>query len=90
MASLFRWAKASMRRTPAPPLCFPTSGFEVLPDSVVLEEEQFEEFKAGLYYPMKPGEILASRYLIIGKLGFGRTSTVWLAHDMRYVLSLGS
>lgn len=86
MASLFRWARASVRRTPFSPLRFPTTGFEVVPDSVFLEEEQFEEFKAGLYYPMKPGEILASRYQIIGKLGFGRTSTVWLANDMRYVL----
>ncbi|KAL2065132.1 hypothetical protein VTL71DRAFT_4273 [Oculimacula yallundae] len=83
MASIFRWAKGSLRRTPSLPLHFPTTGFEVVPDSVVLEEEQFEEFTAGLYYPMKPGEVLASRYQVIGKLGFGRTSTVWLAHDMR-------
>lgn len=62
---------------------FPTSGFDVIGDSEVLEEERFEEFNAGHYYPVNIGDIFASKYQVIGKLGFGATSTVWLARDLR-------
>lgn len=72
-----------MRRAPSPPLRFPTSGFDVIGDSEVLEEERFEEFKAGRYYPVEIGDIFASKYQVIGKLGFGVTSTVWLARDLQ-------
>ncbi|KAJ5356372.1 CMGC protein kinase [Penicillium concentricum] len=34
------------------------------------------------YYPANIGEILRSKYQIVGKLGFGVTSTVWLARDL--------
>ncbi|KFY31260.1 hypothetical protein V493_01268 [Pseudogymnoascus sp. VKM F-4281 (FW-2241)] len=40
------------------------------------------------YYPARIGDILFSRYRIVGKLGFGISSTVWLARDLhvqRYV-----
>ncbi|EEH04351.1 protein kinase [Histoplasma capsulatum G186AR] len=81
MTSLLRWAKATFRRVPSPPLCFPTSGFETVSGSE-LEEERFEAFKKGQYYPINIGDVLSSRYQIIGKLGFGVTSTVWLARDL--------
>ncbi len=84
MASIFRWAKSSLWRPLSPPIHFPTDGFQVIAESVMLEEEHFEDFEAGLYYPMTIGEVLASRYQVIGKLGFGSTSTVWLARDMQY------
>nr|KMM67263.1 LOW QUALITY PROTEIN: SR protein-specific kinase Dsk1 [Coccidioides posadasii RMSCC 3488] len=81
MTSLLRWAKATFRRVPSLPLCFPTSGFETVSGSE-LDEERFEEFKKGQYYPINIGDVLSSRYEIIGKLGFGVTSTVWLARDL--------
>ena len=62
---------------------FPASGFEVVNNSEVLDEERFEGFKAGRYYPLNIGDIFASKYQVIGKLGFGVTSTVWLARDLR-------
>ncbi|KAJ5799909.1 uncharacterized protein N7518_001977 [Penicillium psychrosexuale] len=88
MASLIKWAKVVFRRAPSPPLRFPTSGFETISPSQTLEEERFEGFKKGHYYPLNIGDILRQKYQIIGKLGFGVTSTVWLAHDLeghRYV-----
>ena len=33
-------------------------------------------------YPVSPGEISVDRYKVIRKLGFGTTSTVWLAEDV--------
>ena len=34
------------------------------------------------YYPVNIGDVFSSKYQIIGKLGFGVTSTVWLARDL--------
>ena len=83
MASVLKWAMNSIRRASSPPIRFPASGFEVVNDSKVLDEERFEGFKTGRYYPVNIGDIFASKYQVIGKLGFGDTSTVWLARDLR-------
>ncbi|KAJ5351024.1 protein kinase domain protein [Penicillium brevicompactum] len=48
----------------------------------VLDEERFEQFKLGKSYPANIGDVLSFRYQIVGKLGFGTTSTVWLARDL--------
>lgn len=40
-------------------LQFP-SGFEVIKPSQIPEEERFEEFKEGNYYPVNIGDILVS------------------------------
>jgi hypothetical protein len=63
-------------------MCFPTSGFETVRPSDVLDEERCEKFKQGQYYPANIGDVLISKYQIVGKLGFGTTSTVWLARDL--------
>jgi serine/threonine-protein kinase SRPK3 len=85
MSSLLRWARNSIRRAPSLPLRFPTSGFALVPDPHLLEEERFEDFRCGKYYPVNIGDVFASKYQVIGKLGFGVSSTVWLAHDLEYV-----
>jgi serine/threonine-protein kinase SRPK3 len=85
MSSLLRWARNRIRRAPSLPLRFPTSGFALVPDSHLLEEERFEDFRSGTYYPVNIGDVFASKYQVIGKLGFGVSSTVWLAHDLEYV-----
>ncbi|RAH71116.1 kinase domain protein [Aspergillus aculeatinus CBS 121060] len=82
MANLMKWAMKTLRRTPSPPICFPTSGFETVRPSEVLDEERFENFKQGKYYPANIGDVLHAKYQIIGELGFGTTSTVWLARDL--------
>ena len=48
----------------------------------MLDEERFEQFKQGQYYPANIGDVLSSKYQIVGKLGFGTTSTVWLGRDL--------
>lgn len=67
---------------PSPPLFFPTSSFKPVRPAKVLGEEWFEKFKKGRYYPADIGDVICSRYRIFGKLGFGTTSTVWLACDL--------
>lgn len=82
MAALMRWAANALRRAPSAPMFFPTSGFETVRPSEVLDEERFEHFKQGQYYPANIGAVFSSKYQIDGKLGFGSTSTVWLARDI--------
>ncbi|KAI4678950.1 uncharacterized protein J4E88_006238 [Alternaria novae-zelandiae] len=79
---MFKLAKSLFRRQPWPQLKFPTSGFEVVSDAVLFEEEQLAEFHRGVYYPVNIGDVFASKYQVVGKLGFGVTSTVWLARDL--------
>ncbi|OTA94876.1 hypothetical protein M434DRAFT_394248 [Hypoxylon sp. CO27-5] len=83
MAALLRWARGISRRAPLAPLRFPTTGFDLIDGSYVVEEEQFDEFRKGYFYPVKIGDVYASKYQVVGKLGFGSTSTVWLARNLQ-------
>ncbi|KAJ7910655.1 kinase-like domain-containing protein [Mycena leptocephala] len=49
--------------------------------SAPLREEPLEGYQTGGYCPVVLGEVLASRYTVLRKLGWGVSSTVWLAHD---------
>lgn len=47
------------------------------------EEEEFDGPKKGLYYPVNIGDVFVSKYQVLGKLGYGVSSTVWLARDLQ-------
>ena len=51
-------------------------------------EEGLPVYVAGGFHPGSPGETYHDRYQIIGKLGYGYTSTVWLAADKQYTPTL--
>lgn len=65
------------------PRSFPTTGFEELDPSEPIEEERLPKYRCDNYYPVHIGEIFASRYQSITKLGFGAASTIWLCRDLR-------
>ncbi|KAE9404244.1 kinase-like protein [Gymnopus androsaceus JB14] len=48
----------------------------------LLEEENWEWYEPGLFYPVRIGEVFKSRYQVIGKLGYGSRSTAWLCRDL--------
>lgn len=48
-----------------------------------MEEETLPDYIASRYYPTRIGEIIKDRYQVVGKLGYGTTSTVWLARDIK-------
>lgn len=48
-----------------------------------MEEEQLPFYEPEQYFPVQIGEVFESRYQVIGKLGFGAYSTVWLCRDLR-------
>ncbi|KAH6716133.1 kinase-like domain-containing protein [Leptodontidium sp. MPI-SDFR-AT-0119] len=80
MTSLFRrlpWPGRTWK-----PLTFPNSNFTQIPLGERIEEELFPDYRASRYYPVIIGQVLKDRYQIVGKLGFGASSTVWLARDL--------
>ncbi|KAG5969433.1 hypothetical protein E4U56_008335 [Claviceps arundinis] len=87
-ASPFRRSWKSLFSITWKPLAFPSKGFPVIPTDEKIEEETLPNYVASRFYPVKIGEIFRARYQVVGKLGYGVTSTVWLARDFderRYV-----
>ncbi|OAA59540.1 protein kinase-like protein [Niveomyces insectorum RCEF 264] len=64
------------------PRAFQTTGFEVIDPAQKVEEERLPCYRSDEYYPVRMGEVLQSRYQVVAKLGYGVTSTVWLARDL--------
>lgn len=52
-------------------------------DPSLLEEELHRNMAHR--YPVQIGEMLASRYRVIVKLGYGASATTWLCRDTMYV-----
>lgn len=50
-----------------------------------IEEERLPNYNAADYYPVNIGQIFNSRYQVMGKLGFGSNSTMWLSRDLQEV-----
>ncbi|CAG7948358.1 unnamed protein product [Penicillium salamii] len=53
-----------------------------IPSQSLLDEEKCPRYSPKSWYPAKPGEILAEKYQLMTKIGWGSGSTVWLARDM--------
>ncbi|KAJ5688327.1 hypothetical protein N7536_010946 [Penicillium majusculum] len=77
------WLRSLFRRSLNFPVSFLTAGWETIPDDETIEEEQLEEvLQRNCYLPVDIGDILLSRYQVVGKLGWGITSIVWLVRDL--------
>ncbi|KKZ65630.1 hypothetical protein EMCG_08537 [[Emmonsia] crescens] len=70
---------SSLHRKPLP---VPSPG-PLLPQGEVVDEEICPGYNSKNFYPAKPGQVLANRYQILVKVGWGVSSTVWFARDMR-------
>ncbi|KAJ5633975.1 hypothetical protein N7528_001817 [Penicillium herquei] len=64
------------------PRQFPASGFVKVDSTQKVEEEELPCYVAEKYYPVKIGEVFASRYQVVSKLGYGMSSTTWLCRDL--------
>ena len=85
MAHMGRWVRNVFTRSTSSPRKFPNSGFKVVSDVEKLEEENWDWYKPGLFYPVRISEVFQSRYQVLGKLGYGSRSTAWLCRDLRWV-----
>ncbi|KAL4881928.1 kinase domain-containing protein [Aspergillus karnatakaensis] len=55
---------------------------KLLPATDLVEEERTPYYKPQHFYPARLYEILNNRYQIATKIGWGTSSTVWLARDL--------
>ncbi|KAF2743283.1 kinase-like protein [Sporormia fimetaria CBS 119925] len=79
---LLRWLKIVVTRRGWAPLDFPTTGFAIIADDRIVDEEILDEFREGLFCPIAIGEVVGDKYQIVRKLGYGKSSTVWLARNL--------
>lgn len=75
--------ETSMSTTIEEPRKLPTSGFTIINLDQSVEEEELPDYRADRFFPVQLGEVLHERYQIIAKLGFGTSSTTWLARDLQ-------
>ena len=54
-----------------------------LPLRISVDEEILPAYDSKSFYPANPGEVLESRYQTLVKVGWGISSTVWLACDLQ-------
>ncbi|KAL9004338.1 MAG: hypothetical protein Q9188_002851 [Gyalolechia gomerana] len=62
---------------------FSNSNFKILPPDEKMEEEAHDTTSKGRYYPVRIGDVIKEKYQVLGKLGYGVGSTVWLANEFR-------
>lgn len=68
------------------PRLLPKSGFTTINADQLVEEEELPDYQADRFYPVQLGNIFQNRYQVVAKLGFGSSSTSWLARDLKCVL----
>ena len=83
IATFWDFAKGLMVQPGPQLLRFSNSNFKTLPLDRKMEEEAHDSISKGRYYPVRIGDVLESKYQIVGKLGYGIGSTVWLANEFR-------
>ena len=69
-------------RPPSEPRAFPSQGFGVVAEDKPFEEENLPDYQADHFYPARLGQIFNDRYQTVAKLGYGSSSTLWLARDL--------
>ena len=81
----FLWnALKSLVKEPEPQLIsFSNPNFKILSSEQQIEEEAHDTSPKGRYYPVRIGDVIREKYQVLGKLGYGLGSTVWLAQEFR-------
>ncbi|KAL4894840.1 kinase-like domain-containing protein [Aspergillus ambiguus] len=64
------------------PYPMPSPG-PILPRGILVDEEISPVYDSTQFCPARPGEVLANRYQPLVKVGWGVSSTVWLARDLQ-------
>ncbi|EZG08045.1 CMGC/SRPK protein kinase [Trichophyton rubrum CBS 735.88] len=77
------WKSKPAPKPPEQPRSRPASGFQTVDAAQLVEEEELPDYKADRFYPVRLGLVFRGRHQVLGKLGFGSSSTVWLARDLK-------
>ena len=82
-SSLKSFSNMPQRAALEKPRALPTSGYTTVDADTLVEEEELPDYQANRFYPVQLGELFQDRYQFVAKLGFGSSSTTWLARDLR-------
>ncbi|KAE8150676.1 kinase-like protein [Aspergillus avenaceus] len=82
-SSLNSFSTIPQRAALEKPRALPTSGYNTVDADTLVEEEELPDYQADRFYPVQLGELFQDRYQFVAKLGFGSSSTTWLARDLR-------
>lgn len=83
MYSFRRWSLNPLKTIRTCPWPESTAAVPALLDgSNPVEEEQTPYYDPKRFYPARLGGVLNARYQLATKLGYGTSSTVWLARDL--------
>ncbi|KAH8435043.1 uncharacterized protein LDX57_012672 [Aspergillus melleus] len=82
-SSLKSFSTMPQRAALEKPRALPTSGYTTVDADTLVEEEELPDYQADRFYPVQLGELFQDRYQFVAKLGFGSSSTTWLARDLR-------
>lgn len=55
---------------------------KIVPAAELVEEECTPHYNPRHFYPVRLYEVLNNRYQVTAKIGWGTSSTVWLARDL--------
>lgn len=83
MAGLLQWARRALQ-PPSPPCRYQSGTTQPINYDQAVEEEALPDYDPEEFYPVHIGEIFQQKYQVLGKLGFGANSTVWLCRDLKY------
>ncbi|KAK9237119.1 kinase-like domain-containing protein [Lipomyces kononenkoae] len=73
----------STARPDSQPRAFPSEGFDAIGKDQLVEEETMPEYMSEHFYPVRLGEVFNDRFQTVAKLGYGTSSTIWLARDLQ-------
>lgn len=69
-----------LRRFPSPARRFPPG--PVLDSTDKLEDEKLAWYSKDIFFPVNIGSVFYSKYQVVGEMGYGGYSTVWLCRDL--------
>ncbi|KAH6724210.1 putative CDK4/6 [Leptodontidium sp. MPI-SDFR-AT-0119] len=87
MSLVLRFAQKLLRRAPSPARqnLERLDGPHILDSSLKYEEEKLKWYTPEKFYPVRIWEVFDQRYQVVGKLGYGAYSTVWLCRDLDHI-----
>lgn len=73
------------KKTSSGPSDFSNPEFHTISHQQLVEEEKLPEYDPEEFCPIEIGQVCRSKYQVVGKLGYGGSSTVWLCRSLRCV-----
>jgi serine/threonine-protein kinase SRPK3 len=82
MLRSMKWVANPLKALQHHPWAQSTAVPTTLDQNVTVEEEKTPYYDTKRFYPARLGDVINDRYQLATKLGYGTSSTVWLARDL--------